>query len=312
MAFRCSSRHMTEQAPDRRVLFESLGISVVDFRCHAHVDPVGLEEPNATHSIVFVRRGVFRRSHEGETLVADPNYVLFFNEAHTYRYCHPIPGGDDCTILAVEGSRAAELVARHAAQDTCPERPFQRSHALSSRIAARLHWELLTLIKRPVPKLALEDALAELADEAVSNAYQAPGAPAFRDNPSTQARRRRRELVEAAKLALNESLNAPPTLTELGVSFGCSPFHLSRIFHAGTGVSMRHYLNRLRGRVAADRLAAGARDLTDLALDLGYTDHSHFTNAFRREWGVPPSRFRADHSPGRSGEQSRARPLRRN
>jgi AraC-like DNA-binding protein len=65
---------------------------------------------------------------------------------------------------------------------------------------------------------------------------------------------------------------------------------------------MRHYLNRLRARVAADRLVAGARDLTDLALDLGYWDHSHFTNSFRQEWGVPPSRFRADRSPGRSGE----------
>jgi AraC-like DNA-binding protein len=44
--------------------------------------------------------------------------------------------------------------------------------------------------------------------------------------------------------------------------------------------------------VAAHRLATGARDLTGLAFELGYADHSHFTNAFRQEWGVPPSRFR--------------------
>ena len=48
--------------------------------------------------------------------------------------------------------------------------------------------------------------------------------------------------------------------------------------------------------MAAHRLAAGAPDLTSLALDLGYADHSHFTNAFRQEWGVPPSRFREDHA----------------
>jgi AraC-like DNA-binding protein len=59
------------------------------------------------------------------------------------------------------------------------------------------------------------------------------------------------------------------------------------------GLSLRRYAKRLRARIAADRLATGARDLTELALDLGYADHSHFTNAFRQEWGLPPSRFRA-------------------
>ena len=55
-----------------------------------------------------------------------------------------------------------------------------------------------------------------------------------------------------------------------------------------------------------------AHDLTALALDLGYADHSHFTNAFREEWGLPPSRFRELHRPAadRGTEQhpsSRAR-----
>jgi AraC family transcriptional activator of tynA and feaB len=56
---------------------------------------------------------------------------------------------------------------------------------------------------------------------------------------------------------------------------------------------LRRYTRRLRARVAAERLSTGARDLTGLGLDLGYADHSHFTNSFRREWGMPPSRFRA-------------------
>ncbi|WP_348652834.1 AraC family transcriptional regulator [Polyangium sp. y55x31] len=40
------------------------------------------------------------------------------------------------------------------------------------------------------------------------------------------------------------------------------------------------------------RLLGGARDLTALALDLGFADHSHFTNAFRREFGCSPSAVR--------------------
>jgi len=58
------------------------------------------------------------------------------------------------------------------------------------------------------------------------------------------------------------------------------------------GVPIRRYVTRVRARVAAERLAQGAGDLTALALDLGPADHSHFTNAFRQERGEPPSRFR--------------------
>ena len=275
----------------RRVLFESLGISVVDFQCHAHVAADGAEEPNPTHSIVLVRRGVFRRTQQRETVLADPNHVLLFNAAEPYRYAHPLPGGDACTILTVETDRALELVGRHAPVDAeHPERPFRRGHGLSSLRTVWLHWEFLNLIARGAGRLAMEDALAELANEAVACVYGAP-VPSRRASPSTQ--RRRRDLVETVKLMISERLERPPSLTELADVLDCSPYHLSHTFHGTAGLSLRRYLRRLRARVAAERLVAGASRLTPLALDLGYADHSHFTNSFRREWGVSPSTFRS-------------------
>jgi AraC-like DNA-binding protein len=267
---------------------------VIDFRCRAHVEPDGPEEPNPTHSIVLVRRGVFRRIDRGEALVADANHVLFFNGDQPYRFAHPLPGGDDCTILAVETPRALELVARCSPWDAeRPEAPFRLGHGLCTPRAARLHYEVLTLARRGAAALAVEDGLAELAEEALHAAYQTHERRTEGDALSAAARRRRRELVEATALALHARLEEPPSLAELADALGCSPFHLSRVFHETAGLSLRRYLARLRARLAAERLAAGAPDLTELALDLGYADHSHFTNAFRQEWGVPPSRFRA-------------------
>jgi len=284
MADDCSSAR-------RLLLFESLGISVVDFCCHAHVQPLGREELNPTHSIVFIRRGAFGRSQNGETLIADPNHVLFFNAAAPYRYSHPIPGGDDCTILTVESAQALDLVGRHAAEDLCAEAPFQSTHALSSPRAVRLHWELLSMLEKPVPELMLQDAIAELADEAVGCAYRF-SATKCSGARSPHAARRHRELSEAVKLTLSKRLHTPPSLAKLADNFGCSPFHLSRTFHDTLGLSLREYVKRLRARVAAERIVAGACDLTELALELGYADHSHFTNSFRDEWGIPPSHFR--------------------
>jgi AraC-like DNA-binding protein len=316
------SREALESPQTRRLLFESKDVSAFDFRCRAHVEPEGPEEPNASHSIVLVRRGVFRLTRRRDTIVADPNHVLFFNAAEPCRYGHPVPGGDDCTILAVETSRALEIVARYAPGDAeDPWTPFRRDHALSGPRVAWLHYELLQRLRRRDEGLSLEDLLWEIADESVRALYREHASRACRKTLSGSARRRRRELVEAAKLALNESLETPPSLGELAALCGCSPFHLSRAFHETAGLSLRRYTGRLRARVAAERLAAGARDLTSLGLDLGYADHSHFTNSFRREWGVPPSRFRAllgsvpsrsNRAPNRAPNATLPRPPRRN
>jgi AraC-like DNA-binding protein len=278
------------------VRFEWFGMSVVDFRCRASVEPEGPEEPNPTHSIVFVRRGVFQRRRRRDAVVADANFVLFFNAGEPYRYAHPVAGGDDCTILTVETARALELVGRHGPADGGnPEAPFRIGHAVCGPKVARLHYELLHQLGRG-RGLAVEEVLLELTDEAVRACYT-DDLRAHQRASSAGAARRRRELVEAVKLAINEHIDAPPSLKRLAEDCGCSPFHLSRTFRETTGKTMRAYTRQLRSRVAADRLARGARDLTTLALDLGYADHSHFTNTFRREWGVPPSAFRARLGP---------------
>ena len=278
-----------------RVLFRSDGISVMDLQCRRRGTLESEVEPNPRHSIVFIRRGVFRRFYRDQAVVADSNHVLFFNAAEPYRYSHPVDGGDDCTILAVETGRALELVARHAPRDAQrPETPFSQGHGLCSPRAARLQWELMSLLgRRPVASLVLEDLLNDLADAAVGGVYGSPAVGIPRDSVSSGTRLRRRDLVEAAMVEVSACLDVPPSLTDLAGRLGCSPFHLSRTFHNIAGLSLRHYVKRLRARAAAERLAAGADDLTGLALDLGYADHSHFTNSFRQEWGLPPSRFRA-------------------
>ena len=279
----------------RRVLFETVGINVVDFCCAAPVEPTGPEEPNPTHSIVFIRSGIFGRIVHRHTLVADANHVLFFNAAQLYRFSHPVCGGDECTILTITTSAALELVAGHQPRDAeRSERPFVLGHGLVSRRAGCLHYELLALLKRSASKVEIEDVLTELADQAIDVAYQTHHRQ--QDRPTPAGNRQRRDMVEATKIAINRRMDSIPSLGELARSVGCSPFHLSRIFHEVTGLTLRRYVARLRTLAAAERLADGAADLTDLALDLGYSDHSHFTNAFRQEWGLAPSRFRARHS----------------
>lgn len=269
----------------------ALGVEVLDYRCRSGVHPPGPEEHNDRHSIVFVRRGVFARTVRGEGALADANHVLFFNAREPYRIEHPVAGGDDCTIFALPEPVARELVARHVPEDADRSGgPFRFGQALSDSQALRLQYEALARA-RAASSLELEDVLVTVLDRVLSTLTR--GASRRDGSPP----RRHRDLVEAARTELHRDLTRPPSLSDLARGLGCSPFHLSRVFPQIAGLSLRAYVGRLRARAAAERLARGARDLTRLALELGYADHSHLTNAFRREWGVPPSVFRAASAP---------------
>jgi AraC-like DNA-binding protein len=56
-------------------------------------------------------------------------------------------------------------------------------------------------------------------------------------------------------------------------------------------VPLHQYLTQLRLAHALDALPSTS-DLTQLALDVGFSSHSHFTSRFRRAFGTTPSRFR--------------------
>ena len=102
-----------------------------------------------------------------------------------------------------------------------------------------------------------------------------------------------RLLVLAACRVIHGSGHAPLCLDEVARAVGCSKYHLCREFKRLLGVTIHRYQLRLRLGEALSRLSAETGSLTALALDLGFSSHSHFTAAFRREFGLVPSDVRS-------------------
>jgi AraC-like DNA-binding protein len=94
-----------------------------------------------------------------------------------------------------------------------------------------------------------------------------------------------------AKAFLHASRSTRTTLTEIAQATGVSPAYLTRLFTATEGLSLHQYALRLKYSAALDALAEAA-DLTDLALDLGFSSHSHLTSSFHSRFGMPPSAVR--------------------
>jgi AraC family transcriptional regulator len=84
-------------------------------------------------------------------------------------------------------------------------------------------------------------------------------------------------------------------LEALAKACGLSPYHLCRVFRIATGDTIHKHLTQLRLRAALDRLGDARHDLVSLTFDVGFSSHSHFTFALRREFGVPPSQALRDH-----------------
>jgi AraC family transcriptional regulator len=83
------------------------------------------------------------------------------------------------------------------------------------------------------------------------------------------------------------------SLEALSAKASLSPAHFQRTFQALVGESPRDYVARLRLERAAFRMLIHDETLLEIALDCGFQNHETFTRAFRRRYGIAPSRYRA-------------------
>jgi len=101
------------------------------------------------------------------------------------------------------------------------------------------------------------------------------------------------DLVETVRRELAHHFDQSLTLDMLAEEMGISKFHLARTFREVTGYPVHRYQTLLRMEAALSRLRNGGDDLTDLALALGFSSHSHFTSVFHRHMGMTPSAARS-------------------
>ncbi len=274
-----------EAAPEAevRVLLRTPSVTLRDIRCPGGCRHKGPEECATATELVFPYRGVFARHLGSDQAIAEANQVLFFNADEGYRISHPLSGGDACLSLAIAEPLLQELAPRPLRRDRA-ETAFE-PHRL--RIDARVQ-ALVALLRHRLEQGLSEPLEAEsLALALVEQALGPRGGVA----PSASAGRRK--LADRAKVLVAGDLSRRWTLSEIAAEVGGSPVYLTQVFQAAEGMPLYRYQMRLRLARALDLLAA-CEDLTALALELGFSSHSHFGAAFRQTYGRSPSEFRQD------------------
>lgn len=248
-----------------------------DVRCCSRAGWSGTEVA-ATYVVVLVRDGSFRRRVAGREAVADPTLAYFVRPGDEESFGHAGRAEDSCTAVELTDGFLAGMWGGE---------PGLPGHDVPTTTALDVAHRRLLAATRAADASEVTERVTQVVSSLLEQVHPAR---VEAGRPATVASRAR--LVADAREALTADLSL--SLVELARLVAVSPHHLSRIFKAHSGETVTRYRNRLRCRVALERLAAGHADLSGLASELGFADHAHLSRTIRGEVGVPPSQLRRE------------------
>jgi AraC-like DNA-binding protein len=233
--------------------------------------------------------------HDGRTEARyQPHTVGFYCNADSDLKAHRNPG-ETHSFITVELSRGYVETQVHAMEDDL--HPALRRWLINrggsaAAVGAMSPGQEVTfqaLRQPPVPvaahKLWYQAKTLELLSQVL-----------FQPTPQEEffCQRQKRvaqERVERTTAILRSHLADPPDIEALGAQVGCSSFYLSRLFSKEMGMTIPQYVRQIRMERAAELLLGGRHNVTETAMEVGYSSLSHFSKAFCTTIGCCPALF---------------------
>ncbi len=263
-----------------RTLLETADMTFGRVLCSVSEPKLSDEEEEPAFSVSFPTSGTYVRHIGSARVVANATTAVFFNSGEIHRVGHPA-GAGDINVFAVLSDNLVE--------------PFlsprtSRFHLMSAPLPAVSHLAI-RLLERQVAhgtagKLEVEETIVDLIRQLLNSDHGPPS-----QTPRTAS------LVDDAAEYLAVYYSEDASLRTVASMVGSSPHHLSRIFRSKTGLTLSEYRTQLRVCAAIDQLAQGAEDLTTVAVDVGFYDHSHLTRTMRKHLDMTPGDIRKQFYP---------------
>lgn len=257
----------------RRVVSDSASATILDISAAHDSPPSGA---TCLYQVALPYMGVFTYQVGRRSAVIDVNSVLMVPAGIEYADAHPVRGMGHALAVVAPTPEVMEEICRLVGS-----RPAELFGELSQPGGGSM-----TLAAHRLRRLAgsaggpLE--ADELAIQILQEVFEAQRTP--RGRPS--------QVVERAKQVIHERGCERLSLADIASAVGVSPVYLTQEFSRTEGKPLYKYQLQLRLSRALVELPH-CEDITGLALDLGFSSHSHFGAAFRRMFGVTPAEFRA-------------------
>ncbi len=219
--------------------------------------------------LVITFAGAFEFQVGRSVTWVDSSRLLFANPGESYVDRHVVPNTGHSSVILTPGDEALDEMWGSAGPDRL------RACSLRTQMLAQL-------IRREEDPLAAQELGVAILEESVADERRVGGID--------------QRCVRRAKAALHDCPDGRLSLSQIASDLGVTPIHLTQSFKRAEGMPLYRYQTMLRLGRALDRLPE-RDDITDLAFELGFSSHSHFTAAFRSELGTTPSSYRSQARP---------------
>ncbi|MEW9699415.1 response regulator [Paenibacillus sp. SI8] len=102
--------------------------------------------------------------------------------------------------------------------------------------------------------------------------------------------------IEVAQQYIRTHYHADLSLEKVAAIVYLNPAYFSQLFKQKTGQGFKEYVIHLRLEQAKQLLMNPKMKLADIAERIGYQDMRHFSQVFRKKYGVTPSEYRQENS----------------
>jgi AraC family transcriptional regulator len=159
---------------------------------------------------------------------------------------------------------------------------------LNNESVELLDRNLIMLAKRLYGEFRLMDEVSLLAIEGLSLEMLAGFSRNFTQKDKSQIP----AWLKKAKDIIHDRFTETFSVAELAQSVSVHPGHLSRSFRRYYRLTIADYVRQLRIEYACHQISKSKLPLSQIALDLGFSHQSHFSNIFKRLTGFTPAQYR--------------------
>ena len=108
---------------------------------------------------------------------------------------------------------------------------------------------------------------------------------------SPNASKFQQQQVDKLDRYIDQNISNNISVDDLAELLSCSKFYFLREFKKLVGITPYQYLMNKRLEQARILLASPQGNIAAVGLDLGFNDQSHFTRAFKNQFGITPGQF---------------------
>src|SRR5215831_12716276 len=224
-------------------------------------------------NMLFVLRGSFSETINGRTQLCD-RLSLFIRPAEEVHSNEYDSAGTRCLIVGLEQKWRDSVTPLSIALD----RPRASRSATIAALGLRLHREFK--LADEASALSIEGLVLELLAQVVrcSTPHSGSKPPAW---------------LNQAEDFLHAHFSDSLALRETANRVGVHPVHLARVFRRYHKCTIGEYVRNLRIEFAQRQLAMSPAPLAEIAVAAGFCAQSHFSTAFKRQFGLTPAEYRA-------------------